>query len=176
MNLTLKEVLTTYWPQVTAIAGFAYIIVDYFIKRNDKQRELAQSIFQTQKNQAINNFIDTYSKIELALLQVDFKGAIEGKINLKEVDEFVMPALNDFIAADYKLLMVLDDLEMENFLAVADPIFKSKDTLKKFAHMHVDERKNRNLANEYGLSLIASIESNREILRKIGYQFRSQYK
>lgn len=70
MQITLKDILTTYWAQtVLLLAAFGFLLKRIFDLRT-KKIEVKQSLFQQNRNTAIIRFIDTYIGVQGAYRQI----------------------------------------------------------------------------------------------------------
>ncbi|NQU85785.1 MAG: hypothetical protein HQ541_08500 [Mariniphaga sp.] len=93
--MELKELLTTYWSQVTLIL----IAIGYFVKRlldiKSRKIEINHSLFQTNRITSVNNFFSNYSKVDLMWDQIAIYDIFLRKLTANEIDRIIIPPLND---------------------------------------------------------------------------------
>lgn len=91
----LRELLTTYWSQLTLlILGGAYFIKRAFDKA-DKRIEIDHTLFQQNRIIAVNEFYRNYAKAELMWSQLQIWNILQNTKTADEIDAYIWPPMND---------------------------------------------------------------------------------
>ena len=64
MQITIKEILTTYWPQTVLMIAAVGFLAKRLLDLQTKKIETKHSIFQQNRNTAIMRFIDNYIELQ----------------------------------------------------------------------------------------------------------------
>ena len=92
--MTVKDLLTTYWSQVTLIL----LAIGYLLKRlldiKSKKTEINHSLFQQNRIIAVKSYFSIYAKTELMWQQLSIYEILEHKLPAKEIDKIIFPSLN----------------------------------------------------------------------------------
>ena len=119
MQITLKDILTTYWPQtVLLIAGLGYLIKRIFDLRS-KKIEQKQELFQQNRISVIMRFMDSYVK-----LQGLYRRVCQPRFNLEEMagenfSRLVIDGAEELYSSYFYLRLYLDPLEQARYTDLA---------------------------------------------------------
>jgi hypothetical protein len=107
--MTIKELLTTYWSQVTLLL----LAIGYLLKRlldlKSKKTEINHSLFQQNRLMAIKSYFSSYSKVELMWNQLAVFEIFDRKLTAKEIDAIIFPYLNTLQEVTLELKLYLED-------------------------------------------------------------------
>ena len=70
MQITLKDILTTYWAQTVLLMAVLGFLLKRIFDLRTKKIEVKQSLFQQNRNTAIIRFIDTYIELQSLYRQI----------------------------------------------------------------------------------------------------------
>lgn len=172
--LIIETLFKTYGFQfASVIALISFFATRYFTIR-DKKREMKHNLFQKMKVEAINNFIECYTNSELRWFQLPYYDIISHKYTGKDVDDIVIPIHNAFTSSFYKLNLILDDSEIQEFGEMYKSINKIKNLLGRLLFDY-DETKLVQKVNEYVDTVDRVKDENRLLLQTIGRKFRLNY-
>jgi len=64
MQITFKDILTTYWAQIVLLMAALGFIIKRILDLQIKKIDVKQSLFQQNRNAAIMRFMDTYIELQ----------------------------------------------------------------------------------------------------------------
>jgi hypothetical protein len=118
MTISLEELFTTYWSQITLIIAF----FGYFIKRGfdavTRKREINHNLFQEKRLSAVNNFYGSYAEVENMWNKISYWDILEKRLNPKEIDALIFPSLNKMSRYVLELHIYFNETEVELFQQV----------------------------------------------------------
>ncbi|MES2328581.1 MAG: hypothetical protein V4539_03195 [Bacteroidota bacterium] len=115
MNITLRDLLTTYWAQtVLAVAAVAYLIKRILDERS-KKIAIKQELFQQKRNAIVMQFLDAYIELQKLYRQIlnpsfDIQ-TITSKDYLLKVDE----KFEELYAAYFRFRIFVDQMEQTRY-------------------------------------------------------------
>jgi hypothetical protein len=123
--MTIEQLFTTYWSQVTLLL----VAVGYFIKRffdqNSKKLEINHSLFQQNRILSVSNFLKAYGKTEMMWREMAIYRILDNKLDANEIDNIIWPPLNEMKKSVLELKIYFDkethtDFEkmLDGFLAI----------------------------------------------------------
>jgi len=178
--MTFKELLTTYWSQFTLILIAIGSLIFYFIKRyfdnSSKKIEINHSLFQQNRLNAVNEFYKNYSKAELLWKQIAIWDILSHQIKPKEIDEIVVPVLNDLKKSLFELKIYFDKNEHNHFESLVNGIYAIN---KKMSELYFDydkDKKDVHKVNEFDFTRDDILEKNNKTIDKLSSIIRDTYK
>lgn len=140
-NITLKEILTTYWSQVTLlILGVAYFMKN-LIDLKSKKTELNHNLFQERKLNALNSFFKSYSSIYLMWYNFTPYSVINGRYNLDDLDDMIFTKLNELNTIVLELKIYFNKKNHQEFEYILASMYNINALLKKI--VFTDNSENR---------------------------------
>jgi len=114
-KITLKEIFTTYWSQVTlVILGISYLFkiwIDYKYKKT----EINHNLFQQKKLESLNNYFLIYSKAFQMWYDFPIYSVASGKLNANELDKMIFTLLNEMKRNVLELKIYFDEKDYKHF-------------------------------------------------------------
>jgi hypothetical protein len=115
MEITLKDILTTYWAQtVLLLATLGFLIKRIFDLRT-KKIEVKQNLFQQNRNAAIIRFIDKYIGLQSLYRQILSQTFDTNKISKTDFNELIEDKYEQLYASYFYFKMFLDPLEQVRY-------------------------------------------------------------
>jgi hypothetical protein len=115
MEITLKDILTTYWAQtVLLLATFGFLLKRIFDLRT-KKIEVKQNQFQQNRNAAIIRFIDTYIGLQSLYRQILSQTFDTNKIGNTDFNELIEDKYEQLYASYFYFKILLDPLEQARY-------------------------------------------------------------
>ena len=110
-NITIKDILTTYWSQTTLILIAVGFIIRSYTDLKVKKTEINHNLFQEKKMESVNRFFsNTATTIQmwkdLPILQI-----LENQFTAKEIDKLIFPNLNELRRNVLELKIYFDKKE-----------------------------------------------------------------
>ncbi len=172
----LKELLTTYWSQVTLLLlGIAFFIKRLFDNKS-KKVEINHSLFQQNKIDTVNNYFKNYARVELMWRQIQTWKIFSREVSTVEMDNIIWPPLNDLKQSILELKLYFDDdihthfnEILENFLSINSELMD----------IHFGDNEGLNAikkSNRFSVFKDKAIRRNGEILGIISKKFRQSFK
>lgn len=110
MNITVKELLTTYWPQAVAIGGFVAFFVNRIFDLRSKKIEHKQETFQQHRIGVILDFMRSYNSVQAyyrRMLSLDF--------DFQRDKELLIGKTEELYSTYFYLRLFLDPMEMARY-------------------------------------------------------------
>jgi len=111
----LKEILTTYWSQMTLVL----LAIGYLIKRifddRSKKAEINHTLYQQNRISALTNFFRNYAAVELMWKQIHIWAIVQNKLSEKEIDEYIWPSINLLKTSVIELKLYFDKVDHDLF-------------------------------------------------------------
>jgi hypothetical protein len=92
--MTVKDLLTTYWSQVTLILLAIGFLIKRLLDIKSKKTEINHSLIQQNRITAVKNYFSIYAKTELMWQQLSIYEILDHKFPAKEIDKMIFPSLN----------------------------------------------------------------------------------
>jgi len=179
MTPSLKELLTTYFPQVTLILGTIFSVILYFIKRRfdlkSKKFEVKYSLFQQNKIDAVKNYFIVYSTIERVLLKISTIKLSEGSYAIGELDKMTIQPIDNLVSADLYLSLFVEDSHRVLFKSITNNILQINSS---FIDAFFVPRNNTTViirSNDLNYQVGVMKDANREILKKISSEIKASF-
>jgi hypothetical protein len=171
MEITLKDILTTYWAQtVLLLAALGFLLKRIFDIRT-KKIEVKQSLFQQNRNTAIVRFIDTYIGLQSLYRQILSQTFDSNKIGNADFNKLIEEKYEQLYASYFYFKIFLDPLEQVRYgdLVTEMQNISSKfiDTSTKFYTGDKDL-----LIAELKTYISDKLKENNENIKVIGQVFR----
>jgi len=113
--MTLKDLFTTYWSQVTLLLlAFGYLI-KYILDLVFKKREINFSIIQNRRLDSINKFFSRYAKVESMWLDLSVYPILRGEVKADEIDIIIFSSINDFKSSVFEVKIYTNDEENKKY-------------------------------------------------------------
>lgn len=113
--MTLTDLFTTYWSQVTLLLlAFGYL-TKYILDLVFKKREINFSIIQNRKLDSINKFFSRYAKVESMWLDLAIYPILRGEIKADEIDIIIFSSINDFKSSVFEVKIFTNDEENKKY-------------------------------------------------------------
>jgi len=111
----LKEILTTYWSQMTLLL----LAIGYLIKRifddKSKKAEINHTLYQQNRISALTNFFRNYAAVELMWKQIHIWAIVQNKLSAEEIDKYIWPSLNSLKTSVIELKLYFDKVDHDLF-------------------------------------------------------------
>jgi len=120
----MKELLTTYWSQVTLLLlGIGYII-KRFLDDRSKKIEINHSLFQKGRLEVVVRFIKYY--VDAKIMWNDFKiwEMMNKELTANEIDNTIYAPLHALNSVTYELSIYYDDADLEKFEELSNSMYK----------------------------------------------------
>ncbi len=177
--MSLKELLTTYFPQLTLILGGLGVLIFYFIKRyfdlNAKKVETRYAIFQQSRIDALRKYFDSYTKSQRALGLISTGKLVSREYTSEELDGITKDPIGNLIADDLTLGLYFEGEVLEKFNDVTQNILRIHG-LYLNAFVGMGEHDNAmNESNYLHLEMKNVGELNSQALKALGKKIRISF-
>lgn len=109
--ITIKDLLTIYWSQVTLIL----IGLGYFVQRafnlKAKKLEINHNLFQQRRLESVNSFFLNYSKVEQMWVHLSVHRILNQDLDAHEIDAMIFPPINELQKDVLQLQIYFDESE-----------------------------------------------------------------
>jgi hypothetical protein len=173
--MEIKDLLTTYWSQVTLIL----IAIGYLVKRildnKSKKIEINHSLFQQNRINAVKMFFSKYAKAELMWHQIAIFEILNNKIPTKEIDKIIFPFLNELEETLLELKIYFDADDHKYFEELTKGLLSIND---KLISIYFDSNAEKNLvkkSNEYSFYKDEILKKNKAIMDKLCLKIRETF-
>ncbi|UEG50775.1 hypothetical protein LK994_04715 [Ferruginibacter lapsinanis] len=117
-----KEILTTYWSQVTLLL----LAIGYLIKRifddRSKKAEINHSVYQQNRISALTNFFRNYAAVELMWKQIHIWAIVQNKLSAEEIDKYIWPSINSLKTSVIELKLYFEKNDHDLFELILENI------------------------------------------------------
>ena len=162
MSITLREILTIYWPQAVLLLAAVGYLLKAVLDIRMKRIEIKQSLFQENRFKVINQFLHAYVR-----LQKIYREIMHGK--KIEVDD-VRSGFDDLYSEYFLLRMYLDPLEMVRY---SDLITEMRSINARICETDIPSNQDKvNLENEISQFIEERLTVNNKNFKVIGELFR----
>jgi len=174
--MTLKDLLTTYWSQVTLILlAFSYLI-KRILDIKSKKTEVNHSLFQQNRIMAVKTFFSRYAKAELMWHQLAIFDVLNHKLTTKEMDQIIFLQLNELQETLFELKIYFDDDCHKYFEQLTKGIRAINDKLIDLYFNSNPEINTTNKANDYYFFKEEILNKNREIMDALCLKIKDIFK
>ncbi len=174
--MTLKDLLTTYWSQVTLIL----LALGYLIKRildiKSKKTEVNHSLFQQNRIIAVKTFFSKYAKAELMWHQLEIYDVFNKKLTAKEIDKIIFPHLNELKETLLELKIYFDDDCHKYFEQLTKGILSINDRLLSLYFNSKPEINTTNKTTDYYSFKEEILKKNGEIMDELCQKIKDIFK
>lgn len=169
--MNLKELLTTYFAQIILVLGGFGSLIFYFIKRTfdlkSNKIEIKYSLFQQNRINAIQEFINSYKNIEQIYNEIDYGKIEKGECDEKELHIKFQPFFNKFRSAYSNLYFYFNPKEREDFKKIYLAVFEAYSLLSSIP---------KEAKEALDLKIfIDFLQPNEQRLHRIGHYMRLDY-
>jgi hypothetical protein len=178
--MTFKDLLTTYWSQVTLILIAIGSLIFYFIKRHydnsSKKIEINHSLFQQYKLKTVNDFFTNYTRAETMWSQIAIWEILARKVDAKEIDKIIFPTLNDLKKSLFELKIYFKKEEHKYFDELVNGIYEINGKVSELYFDYDEEKKDIHKANEFIFFKSDVLNKNNKIIDNICLIIGDTYK
>lgn len=171
----MKELVTTYWSQVTLILlGIGYLIkhsMDISAKRN----EAKFSIFQSKRIEAIEKYLTAYAKAEQMWWHLSVLEIFNNKYTPRQIDTMIFSDLNEVRSNALKLKLFLSNSEMSAIDQISERLFSINTTLSNLYFNDDQKLAPGPKSRKFHAVRESILDTNKEEIHIITQQLRSSY-
>ncbi len=170
----LRELFTTYWSQMTLI----FLGIGYLIKRilelTSRKKEINHNLFQDKKLDAVNSFFRAYAEVQQMWHGIAIHDILRGKIESKEIDIIVSPAINKLQTTVLELQIYFEQKEFAYFNLVYENML---DINKELSDLYFEDLPITipQKVNRYYSYRNSKIIENDKILKQISFVIRNTF-
>jgi len=124
-NITIKDILTTYWSQTTIILLAIGFVVRSYTDLKAKKTEINHNLFQEKKMESVNKFFSNTATTIQMWKNLPVIPILENHYTSKEIDKLIFPELNELRRNVFELKIYFDKkehLEYDNILKLMQQI------------------------------------------------------
>jgi len=174
--ISLKELLTTYFSQLTLIlAALGYMLKRVF-DTISKKTEINHNLFQQKRLESVNNFFKTYAQTEQMWNSISTWDILEHKIPAKEMDSIIFPHINELKRNVLELQIYFDDKEHKSFVDILDNVNSINSKLSKVYFDYNPEKTYIDKSNEFLDHKFQKLKDNKNIFREISLTLKKMFK
>lgn len=93
--MAFDDLLTTYWSQTVLVLVVLGFPIKWYFNLKAKKTEVNHSLFQQNRIIAVRTFFSKYAKAELMWHQIAIYDVLNRKFTTKEMDQLIIPQLNE---------------------------------------------------------------------------------
>lgn len=163
----LKQLFTTYWAQFTLLLACIGFVVSKGYEYKTKKLEINHSLFQQNRLDAVSRFLKSLSKLDILFHNIPLYPIVTYELKPKEIDDMLLPAINDLKATTTELRLYFDEKIHTQFLQIASNTLNLNDVLLRLyfrpdPNMNYVER-----ANVFTNAEKAYIDKNLDLLNNL---------
>ncbi|HET6556411.1 MAG TPA: hypothetical protein VFG54_03795 [Prolixibacteraceae bacterium] len=174
--MEIKELLTTYWSQVTLLL----VGISFFIQRGlnikSKKVEINHSLYQQNRLAAVNRFFGSYAKAELMWNQISIYEVLSHTIKPKEMDSIIFPTLNELKKNLFELMIYFNELDYSKFKLLYANIELINNNLISLYFDPNKENSDILKSNNFQLIKTQALQNNNKILSELSNVIKETYK
>lgn len=174
--MTLKDIFTTYWSQVTLIL----LAIGYLLKRlldnRSRKMEINHSLYQQNRILTLKSYFSNYAKAELMWQQLSIYEILEHKMTAKEIDQRIFPNLNALQETTLELKLYLNDDYHKYFVQLTNGILSINGRLVNLYSSLNTEKSVIVKANDYDNFKETTILKNKIIMDEVCQKIKELYK
>jgi hypothetical protein len=176
--MSLKDALTTYFPQLLVLLGAIGSLIFYFIKRRydltSKKAEIKFSLFQQNKISAIQEFISCCKLLEQTITDTAYHKVLKNIYTTEGMDARFRPPINKLTSAYSNLFLYFDKSKLVPYAKIFEASISIYDTLTGFYFDSTPETFYKDMGN-----LTRAVEgfssSNEKLIQEIGEVARRDF-
>ena len=175
MSTILKDLLTTYWSQMTLLL----LAVGYFVKRifdnKSKKIEINHSLLQQNRISSLNKFFANYTIVELLWNQIELFNILSKKIEPKEIDAIVFPPINDLKKSLLEMKILFNRNDFSQFEIITDNIISIN---QKLSQLYFDINCEQNINSkscDFEIYKMKILKSNKVLLEGVCSRIRKSF-
>lgn len=175
-TITINDILTTYWSQVTLILFGLGFLLKSIIDLRSKKTEINHSLFQQNRLSSVNTFFTNYAKTEAMWNSISVFDVLEKNMDAKDIDDFIFPNLYELRRNVLELNIYFDEDKLKNFL---DLYHNMNRIQSKLGEMFFYNKKDKNVvqkSSEFKLFRDQIFKENEIIYKKISTQLQNTFK
>ena len=115
MQITLKDILTTYWAQTVLLMAVIGFLLKRIFDLRTKKIEVKQSLFQQNRNTAIIRFIDTYIGLQSLYRQILSQTFDNNNIGNTDFNKLADEKYEQLYSSFFYFTIFLDPLEQARY-------------------------------------------------------------
>jgi len=173
--ITTKELLTTYWSQLTLIVlGLGYLIKRALDLRT-KKLEINHSLFQQKRLESVNNFFTSYARTEQMWIDLAIYDILNGRLEAKEIDDIIYPHINELKRNLLELQIYFEENDHKHFAQILADTKAINSALKK---IYFDVNSNATVTDKSNVFQFAKDEKtaqNEKIFRNLSVLIRKTF-
>jgi len=173
--ITTRELLTTYWSQLTLLLLGAGFIIKRILDTRSKKVEINHSLFQQKRLESVNSFFTNYAKAEAMWTSLAIWDILENRLKSKEIDQIISPHLNELERNVLELQIFFKENEHKHFSEIMDNLHDINRALKK---VYFDYNPNTTViarSNEYQFKCEEKLRENKAIFKKLSTVIRTTF-
>lgn len=120
--ITIKDLLTTYWSQMTLIIVAIGFLIQWTLNLKSKKVEINHSLFQQKRLDAVDDFFTSYAKTEQMWANLALYDILNYQLKAKEIDNIIFPHINELQKDVLKLQIYFDENEHKLFRQILQNI------------------------------------------------------
>lgn len=174
--MTLKELLTTYWSQVTLLLLALGYLTKRLLDLKSKKTEINHSLLQQNRLIAIKSYFSSYSKVELMWHQIAIYEIFDKKLSAKEIDNLIFPYLNTLQEITLELKIYFKEDIHRYFEQLTSAMLSINSELQRLCSTLSLEESNVVNVNDYNYFKDEIIKSNKVIMDELCLRVKDLYK
>ncbi|MEO6329752.1 MAG: hypothetical protein ABIO55_12505 [Ginsengibacter sp.] len=174
--MTLKELFTTYFSQVTLLLLSIGYIVGTIVNYRSKKLEINHSLFQQNKILAVSNFMSNYAKTELMWSHIAIYEILSNNLKAKEIDGIIWPPLNEMKKSVLELKIYFNGEDHIAFEKILDGFLSVNEELSNLYSSSNKELELIHKSNKFHSFKETALKQNEDLLTKVCEEIRRIYK
>lgn len=173
--MTLEKIFSLYWSQITfLLLGIGFLIKNY-IDLKSKKLEINHNLFQQKKLESVNTFFSNYALTERMWEELPIYKIMERKLTPKEIDDYILPNLNQLRKNTLELKIYFKKNEYVEFQKILNNMtFINSELSMRFFHNYNQTNLNT-LSNDFLFERDKALLENKKILQKIVDNIHKQF-
>lgn len=175
LEITLVDLLTTYWSQVTLLFFGLGFLIKRSLDLKSKKLEINHTIFQNQRLEAVNSFFENYSKSEIMWNSIAIWDILNHKVSAIELDQLVFPTLNDLKKNGLELKIYIGEGDFK----LIDKIIENMSNInEKLSEEYFNFDKDKNVVqktNDFQSFRDKKLKENKELFNKFIHVIKMTY-
>ena len=171
MEITLKDILTTYWAQTVLLLAALGFLLKRILEIQTKKAEIKHSIFQQNRNTAIVQFFNIYIELQKTYRQILSETFDRNKIGNSDFDKLIEEKYEQLYASYFYFKILLDPLEQARYV---DLVASMQNIMAKIkvtsVEIYAGDRES--LIKELTRYIAENLDKNATNIKVIGQMFR----
>ena len=114
-NITLQDILTTYWSQTTLVLLAIGYLVKNYTDMKAKKTEINHNLFQGKKMDSVNKFFSNSATTLQMWKDLPILKILDNKLTANEIDQIISPNLDELRRNVLELKIYFADKDNKNF-------------------------------------------------------------